>query len=145
MANYLKIEDTSGTIRYWYENDNRITYDYCQYERNVGDGRCYRLDPQGVHRRIKAAEYEDLLHKVKSECLNLSETEKKSLADAEEYIKADVLFYMNRGDIESACQRRGLAVTSNRNNMEMALIRKMVDDYIAGLIAKEGEHTLENY
>lgn len=46
--------------------------------------------------------------------------------------------------IEEACRQHGLAVTSNRSNMERNLVRKMVDDFISRLIKQEGVSILEN-
>lgn len=46
--------------------------------------------------------------------------------DAIERAETRVYVYMNRGDIEEACRRRGIKVSRDRSVMEQALIDALV-------------------
>lgn len=40
--------------------------------------------------------------------------------------ETQVYIYMNRGEIEEACRRRGITVSRDRSKMEQALIEALV-------------------
>ena len=78
MGKYKRIADAFGKTKHWVRNDDDFTYNYCEYEKDVYTGRCYKLEASTslksemdgalVRRRIGKAVYENCLSEAKKVC-----------------------------------------------------------------------------
>lgn len=59
--------------------------------------------------------------------VSCSDTRRK---EAREKAQELVFINMNRGDIEEACRKRGIKVTTNRSSMEGKLIEALTEEFM---------------